>query len=387
MSTPVSILPSKHNKFSLNLIRTSVAALVAVAFMGWGSSYAQSSGGGKNPQATAELLDTASQWSCVFGLGDDEEGDLRKLLAKGADVNAADGEYGKTALMYAVGQGKFEIAKLLASQGANINAADKEGNTVLMWALRGCEGREGGFLGGAVAGSVDTQSVRLLLEQGANPKAVSKSGETALSIVAGKKKLTHMVKTAIANYGFEKKLDFSSGINGIDANGDTALMRAVKKGDAAGAQRLLEKGAEVDMTDGDGYTPLMRAAEKGNTSIVEKLLRHGADVNYTENSWGHNALSLALQEKRDDIAMILLDKKAKVDDGIYEHPCYISLISLAVSGGNAAIVKRMIEAGADVNEGGGQCSYPGGLLEAAKEHPEIVRILKAAGAKEKPAGD
>ena len=350
--------------------------------MGWGSSYAQSSGGGKNPQATAELLDTASQWSCAIELSDDEAGDARKLLANGADVNAADGEYGKTALMYAVGQGKFEIAKLLASQGANINAADKGGNTVLMWALRGCEGRQGGFgVEASASGNVDEQSVQWLLEQGANPKATSRSGETALSIAAGNQKLSSMVKAAIDNYGSGKKMDLNSGVDATDANGQTALMRAVDKGDAASVQSLLEKGASADITDARGNTPLMRAVQGKNMPVIETLLRHGANVN-AEDSHGASALSWAVKEGRADIVKVLLDKKAKIDVSIPEPPCYYSLLGWAVSDGRANIVKLLIDAGADVNaeQPGGMCPSSS-LLEMAKGNPEIVPMLKAAGAK------
>lgn len=385
MSTPVSILPPpKHNKFSLNLIRTFSAALVAVAFMGWGSSYAQSSGGGKNPQATAELLAIAQYWCPMEAEGDGVNKDVQRLLAAGADINAV-GEDGRTVLMNAVRAWEYGTAKLLIDRGADINATDDEGRTVLMWALMSggsCPAMKG-FMG------VDTRSVRLLLEKGANPKVAAKDGTTALSIAADDQKLSRMVKAAIDNYGSGKKLELNSGIDAVDANEETALMRAVNKGDVASVKSLLEKGAGVDMTDAQGNTPLMRAAEKGNTTIIEALLRHGANVN-AEDTYGMTALSLAVREGRADAVKILLGKKAKIDVTIYDAPCGESLLNSAVSQGNANIVKLLIDAGANVNGEHmfGMCAVSDkGLLSAAEGHPEIVRILKAAGAKEKPAGD
>ena len=287
--------------------------------------------------------------------------------------------------MYAVKEWMHNTAKFLIEQGANINAVDDGGRTALMWALVGNTGCY------AMRGSVgvDARSVRLLLEKGANPKVAAKGGTTALSIAARNKKLSSMVKAAIDNYGSGKKLELNSGIDAVDANEETALMRAVYEGDVAGVKSLLEKGADADIGDADGYTPLMRAVEKGNMPIIEALLRHGAGVNAKDYRRGASALSLAVEGGRADIVKLLLDKKSKIDGGIYDAPCYTSLFTLAVLGGNADIVKLLIGAGADVNEDitGGMCSFPGGLLEAAKEHPEIVRMLKAAGAKEKPAGD
>ena len=383
--------------------------------MGWGSSYAQlitSSPGGvsaapstqksgsaaKNKQASEELLAVARGW-CALSAGEEEDlgarEEVQRLLAAGADINAADhtGEMGATgaespggtALMYAAREWMHNTAKFLIERGANINAVDDGGRTALMWALEGNSGCV------AMRGSVgvDARSVRLLLEKGANPKVAAKDGTTALSIAADDQKLSRMVKAAIDNYGSGKKLELNSGIDAVDANEETALMRAVNKGDVAGVQSLLEKGAGVDMTDAQGNTPLMRAAEKGNTTIIEALLRRGANIN-AEDTYGMTALSLAVREGRADAVKILLGEKAKIDVTIYDAPCGESLLNSAVSQGNANIVKLLIDAGANVNGEHmfGMCAVSDkGLLDAAKGHPEIVRMLKAAGAKEKPAGD
>ena len=360
------------------MIRTSVAALVAVAFMGWGSSYAQF--GSQNQHATEELLSIAEGWCGMQAEeGESVNEEVRRLLAAGADVNATD-DFGKTVLMYAVSGWEYGTAKFLISQGANINDADGEGRTALMWALMSdgsCPAMKGSM-------GVDVRSVRLLLEKGANPKAVSKSGETALSLAKGDKRLSGMVQTAIDNYGSGKKMNLNTGTDAVDADGKTVLMHAVDKRDVAGVQHLLEKGVDANMTGAKGETPLMRAVQTGNIAMINTLLHHGANVN-AQDSDGVSALSWAVRDGRVDIVKLLLDKKAKIDVTVSgDMPsCHFSLLGWAVSNGNANIVKLLIGAGADVNEqvGGAMCSHYNSMLEAAKGNTEIVRMLKAAGAK------
>lgn len=61
-----------------------------------------------------------------------------------------------------------KIGKLLVSRGADVNAKDIEGNTPLIWFLRGLvrQGEARGYL-------------KWLLSVGANPDDVSSTGETA----------------------------------------------------------------------------------------------------------------------------------------------------------------------------------------------------------------
>jgi hypothetical protein len=64
----------------------------------------------------------------VFG-GDLKE--VRKLLDKGADVNAKDDVIGSTPLHWAVIKGNLDIVKLLVERGADLNARDRYGKTPL----------------------------------------------------------------------------------------------------------------------------------------------------------------------------------------------------------------------------------------------------------------
>jgi hypothetical protein len=60
---------------------------------------------------------------------------VQAFLAKGANVNAADGD-GGTPLIWAVARGQPETVRLLLESGADANAADAEGMTALKLAER-----------------------------------------------------------------------------------------------------------------------------------------------------------------------------------------------------------------------------------------------------------
>ena len=67
---------------------------------------------------------------------------------------------------------------------------------------------------------------------------------------------------------------------------DRRLFDAALKGDAAAAQRALDKGANVNTRDEDLRTPLHVC---GTKEVAQVLLAHGADVN-AEDELGHTPL-------------------------------------------------------------------------------------------------
>ncbi|MFZ3091694.1 MAG: ankyrin repeat domain-containing protein [Nitrospirota bacterium] len=54
------------------------------------------------------------------------------------------------------------------------------------------------------------------------------------------------------------------------------LIEAARKGDTAGVNALLNKGADVNAKDKYGWTALMLASKKGHTGIVQLLKKAGA---------------------------------------------------------------------------------------------------------------
>lgn len=90
---------------------------------------------------------------------------LKKLVAEGADVGAADDE-GRTALHFACGYGELECAVVLIDAGAGLDTMDDNKNTALHYA----------------AGYGQAASVELLLARGADKDAKNSDGKTALEV-------------------------------------------------------------------------------------------------------------------------------------------------------------------------------------------------------------
>src|SRR5688572_3420625 len=70
-------------------------------------------------------------------------------------------------------------------------------------------------------------------------------------------------------------------VNGVQADGMTALHWAAQRDDLETAKALLEAKANVKATNQFGVTPLSLACQNGSASMVELLLEHGADQNTT----------------------------------------------------------------------------------------------------------
>jgi cytohesin len=198
------------------------------------------------------------------------DGDLsgvQELLDDGADVNAKD-EHGWTALHYAAFSGHREIIELLLAKGANVT-----GMTALHYAASG--GHE--------------EIVELLLAKGADVNAKAKDGKTPLDMANG------ATADLLRTHGSQSGL----------------IHVAVRDGDLAGVQALLDAGADVNSGLGK-YTLLHFAARHGHEEIVELLISEGADVNAKdENSW--TPLHFAARHGHKEIVELLIAKGAEVN--------------------------------------------------------------------------
>lgn len=92
---------------------------------------------------------------------------------------------------------------------------------------------------------------------------------------------------------FLKAQGFSEGgINAVDAQGMTPLMRAAYMGPPALVKELLAAGAQVDATNHDQSQPLWLACVGDDPEIVAMIIAAGADLNHA-NVNGSTALMYA----------------------------------------------------------------------------------------------
>lgn len=119
------------------------------------------------------------------------------------------------------------------------------------------------------------------------------------------------------------------------------VSRAIYNHKTAEVKRMIDHGAELDGVNVMGNTLLMAAASSGNLEIARLLLDHDAPLN-ARNKTGRTALMIAVAMDR------------------------------------APMVRLLLLAGADT---GGKDRMTGKTVLEMTENPEIIRLLKGAGAK------
>ncbi|MGX4653719.1 ankyrin repeat domain-containing protein [Micromonospora sp. SCSIO 07396] len=208
-----------------------------------------------------------------------------------------------------------------------------------------------------------------------------------------------------------------------DPSGLTPLMIAAGQGDADSVRLLLDSGADVLTAEPRaGLTALHKACQGGDLAVVRALVDAGAFVDSVAPTTGHTPLMDALWYKFPDVARFLLDMGAGLNLSThygfslkehFEYELNVNTIGkerlleaeqhlkdrmaaderrvagqrlmLAVTTGDVEAVRRLLAAGAEVDErfpfvnGFNDAHTP--LLVAARDgHTEIARLLLDAGA-------
>ncbi|MBK7930719.1 MAG: ankyrin repeat domain-containing protein [Bryobacterales bacterium] len=269
----------------------------------------------------------ATERTAVFSMiRENRMSELQSWVKKNRPDSVAD-KLGNQPLHHAALYGSPEAVKVLLEAGAPTEVRNTGEVTPLIYA------------------ATDLAKVKLLVAKGADVKAVSRQGRTALHVAAGS----------------------------TDA--------------LAIARMLLAKGADVNAADGLGQTPLI-CAEMSQTELIGLLVRSGADVNATSAS-GTTALMNAAGSNNVAAARLLLSKGAKVNAantmGGRVPRGEIALkkltpLMLAAPYGSAALVKVLLDAGADVTprDVRGMTAL---MLALGSDHQDAgtVQLLLAAG--------
>jgi ankyrin repeat protein len=202
----------------------------------------------------------------------------------------------------------------------------------------------------------DVAEAKRLLKAGADVRAANNYGVNAMQLAADS------ASTELIALLLKAGADADS----PNADGETALHLVARAGNVEAAKLLLKAGAKVDARESFGeQTPLMWAVARRHPEMVELLASKGANVNArgairdyqrvataesrakSLDRGGFTPLLYAARENCRECVEILL--RHKVDVNLAD-PSEVSPLSVAMLNANWDIAKRLVEAGADVNQ-------------------------------------
>jgi ankyrin repeat protein len=175
-------------------------------------------------------------------------------------------------------------------------------------------------------------------------------------------------------------------VNAMGSYYGTVLQAACRFAHTGVAEALLQAGADPNLIQGEYYTALRAAVVSKSLPTVLLLLRFQADTELTGSFWGSwdlqpTALYLAVQGRHAAIATALLDAGAHIENAPPDKSLPTLLVS-ACDWGECSVVRRLIEAGADL-----QATRTGGFeghksaMHAAIScgHDDVVQTLISCG--------
>ena len=227
------------------------------------------------------LPDNSGNTPLIYAAQKGNTENVKVLLKYKANPDYQNPTNGVSALISAVANGHDKTAQTLVTAGATLDLRDKLGRTALFHAARNGQ----------------TNLVRDLIRKGADMNVLDKNGENLL-MAAAESQTPQLLQFLTPKYFF---------IDTTDREGKTPLMYGVQKG-VKSLQWLISKGADLNLRDANGDTALMHAIKNGNASAALMLLQQNVDVSAV-NRQNKDALRLAREFMPNSPVMVELQEK------------------------------------------------------------------------------
>ena len=286
-----------------------------------------------------------------------EEGNLEKVeefIKQGYDVNKKDksyGRYGTTPVMYAAGEGRYDVVKCLIDNGADVNQKNFANRTLLHFAS------EGGNL----------KVVELLLDTNESVQIDEEDNGHRTSLMLAAVKGHDDVLLWLIDHGAD--------VNKRDCNERTALDYACEYGHLKLVELLLSKGVKIDLENRYHWAALILAAKNGHSDVFLCLMNHCVDVS-KKDTHHRTALHYASEYGHLKVVEFLCNRNLQINEE--DHSQCIPLM-LAAGKGHSDISLYLINHGADVSK---KDVHKRTALHYASEsgHLEVAELLLSKGA-------
>lgn len=288
---------------------------------------------------------------------DDMRGLAREILDRGGDACGRAGAQQRSALHLAVAVGDVVLAERLLDRGADPNARDAQGRTPLHAALKLDSDRALPLL-------------KRLIMAGADPEIATVNGETPLGLALARE-----------DRAFARWLNWTSWRLPIRRLRPDDLAAAAATGDLDAVERLLALGLPLEGEDAKGATALIRAAGNGHAALAVRLLEAGADPTHVSHS-GMHCLAAAVVAQREAMVRTLLNHGVAADIRLAGGG---TALMIAAALGLQRIVDALLEAGANANAADEQgatalhaaAQYAFDHGDTAAAHALLDRLLRA----------
>ena len=198
---------------------------------------------------------------------------VREALSSDPNLVNAKNESGVSVVLFALYNGKNEIARLLIDRGARLDLFE------------------------AAASGTQDRVEQLLHKDPASINSYSHDGWTALHLAVffGRVNIVHLLLSKGANIDAPSENDQRV----------TPLHSALANPhNSAVGQLLIGAGANLNLKQSQGYTPLHYAAANGLDQVVRNLLAHAVDTSI-KNQQGKTAYDLAVERGKLSTASLL----------------------------------------------------------------------------------
>jgi ankyrin repeat protein len=198
---------------------------------------------------------------------------------------------------------------------------------------------------------------------------------SSVSLAAGQSPLIDAVKrgdAAAVRALLAKKAD----VNAVEPDGSTALHWAVQRDDVALVDLLIGAGVNVKAATRYKITPLSLACTNGDAALLNRLLKAGADPNATSEE-GQTALMTASLTGKPEAVKLLLETGAEVNT-VEPYKGQTALM-WAASEGNAAAAEILLTHGADV-KAKSKAGFTPLLFAVRNAHAGAAKVLLDHGA-------